>query len=354
LGRTGRAGACRIEVKRQSVACLLAMAALGGAATPATADSLSLSATPSPVVTGQSLTINFSGTKALGEGETFLQVAVAPVPATCAPSSSTEFLGRVTNLAVRAPTENETTFSLSDAVPVELAPSFEQLYASSLIAASAGEYRLCAYLEGGVPATAGQTYATASTVFTVRLPRDSLTLAPSYTAPVGPFNLPIGISVEPGTTPVSVEVIFYPKGNVEGHTYSCEAPLERSYLEPAPGASSVNYATYLYGPASYGLCVALLNARPRADVVLASTSTSISVSGHGSGPHYGPVKCVVPRVAGKTLALARRALSVAHCRTGRTTWRKRHGKKHGTVLAQGTRPGTRLPAGTKINLIVAS
>jgi hypothetical protein len=62
--------------------------------------------------------------------------------------------------------------------------------------------------------------------------------------------------------------------------------------------------------------------------------------------------CVVPRVRGKKLAAARRAIRRANCRVGRVR-KARSRRPSGRVLAQTPRPGKRLALGTKVNLVVS-
>ena len=62
--------------------------------------------------------------------------------------------------------------------------------------------------------------------------------------------------------------------------------------------------------------------------------------------------CVVPRVRGKKLAAARRAIRRAKCRVGRVR-KARSRRPSGRVLAQTPRPGRRLAVGTKVNLVVS-
>jgi PASTA domain len=82
------------------------------------------------------------------------------------------------------------------------------------------------------------------------------------------------------------------------------------------------------------------------------------------GVHLGPfviqappapppvVRCVVPRLAGKTLAAARTALARSRCALGRVT-RRRSRVRRGRVVAQSRRPGTRLARGTRIGLTLS-
>lgn len=65
------------------------------------------------------------------------------------------------------------------------------------------------------------------------------------------------------------------------------------------------------------------------------------------------VQCVVPRVVGLRLAAARTRIRAANCAVGRTRYaRSRKVGRVGRVLSQTPRPGTRLPRGTKVNLVV--
>jgi hypothetical protein len=62
--------------------------------------------------------------------------------------------------------------------------------------------------------------------------------------------------------------------------------------------------------------------------------------------------CIVPRLTGKKLAVARKALRSAHCAAGRV--RRAHSRRaRGRVVAQSLRPGLRRPMGTKVNIVVS-
>jgi hypothetical protein len=62
--------------------------------------------------------------------------------------------------------------------------------------------------------------------------------------------------------------------------------------------------------------------------------------------------CFVPNVRGKRLAAAKLALARSHCGTGRVTRVASSRAKKGRVVAQSKRPGRRLRAGTKVDLVV--
>ena len=65
------------------------------------------------------------------------------------------------------------------------------------------------------------------------------------------------------------------------------------------------------------------------------------------------VRCVVPRVVGRSLTRARSLLRRAHCSVGRVT-RVRSRAPRGRVLRQSRRPGLRLAKGARIGLLVSA
>lgn len=62
--------------------------------------------------------------------------------------------------------------------------------------------------------------------------------------------------------------------------------------------------------------------------------------------------CLVPKLKGKTVEAAKRALRRAHCRTGKISHRYSQVKRN-HVISQKPRPRRRLPIGTKVNLVVS-
>jgi uncharacterized delta-60 repeat protein len=64
-------------------------------------------------------------------------------------------------------------------------------------------------------------------------------------------------------------------------------------------------------------------------------------------------RCVAPHVIGKRLAAAKRAIRRSHCALGRTRLQSSRAIPRGRVISQNPRRGTKLPAYTKINLVVS-
>ena len=64
-------------------------------------------------------------------------------------------------------------------------------------------------------------------------------------------------------------------------------------------------------------------------------------------------KCVVPKVKGKRLAAAKRAIRRAHCSVGKITRAYSAKVKRGRVIAQKPKPGTTRPQGARVSLKVS-
>ena len=65
-----------------------------------------------------------------------------------------------------------------------------------------------------------------------------------------------------------------------------------------------------------------------------------------------PKQCIVPNLKGKKLGKAKAALLAANCKLGKVTNKKATGKP-GRVLSQSPTSGTRLPAGSKVAVVVS-
>jgi hypothetical protein len=72
----------------------------------------------------------------------------------------------------------------------------------------------------------------------------------------------------------------------------------------------------------------------------------------GGGPPLAPPHCVVPRVAGKSLAKAWRRVAAAHCRLGKVRRVRSTTSRRGRVLRQSPSAGKQLPSDSKVNLTV--
>jgi hypothetical protein len=64
--------------------------------------------------------------------------------------------------------------------------------------------------------------------------------------------------------------------------------------------------------------------------------------------------CVVPRLVGKTIAAAKRALEHAHCRVGKISRRHSRQIKRGHVIGSDPRAGSQRKNGARVRLTVSS
>jgi hypothetical protein len=62
--------------------------------------------------------------------------------------------------------------------------------------------------------------------------------------------------------------------------------------------------------------------------------------------------CAVPRLVGKRLGAAKRALVASRCRVGNVRYAHASATKRGRVVAQGKRAGRVLRAGSRVDLVV--
>ena len=65
-----------------------------------------------------------------------------------------------------------------------------------------------------------------------------------------------------------------------------------------------------------------------------------------------PERCIVPKLKGKTLAAARKAVMLAHCALGKVTNKHVKKAKRGRVLRQSPSPGTIKPNGAKVSVVI--
>jgi PASTA domain len=95
-----------------------------------------------------------------------------------------------------------------------------------------------------------------------------------------------------------------------------------------------------------------LKSRLRVIVTASNGAGSASAASGLTRPATRRQFCVVPRVQGRKMAAARKAIRRAHCRVGRVR-KARSLRPSGRVIAQTPRAGKRLPLGAKVNLVIS-
>lgn len=172
-----------------------------------------------------------------------------------------------------------------------------------------------------------------------------------------------------GTAPMSLSAAELTGANPGEFAIAGGDCLPLPATVPAGGSCSL---TVTFGPTGAGgrlATVHLVSDGGTADVPIGGTGTAPPADAAGQAPTDTPpvadgpdevvdvtVKpdpnCVVPRLTGKTLAAAKRALKKAHCAIGKVT--KRVSKKRpGRVISQSRRPGRKLRNGAKVGVVLA-
>jgi hypothetical protein len=86
-----------------------------------------------------------------------------------------------------------------------------------------------------------------------------------------------------------------------------------------------------------------------------TTTTTTAAPAPGAGSGSGAAQpCVVPKLVGKTLVVARRAIVAAHCSVGVVRHAVSTRAKHGLVVSQTPPVGAKRARGASVNLVVGS
>ena len=104
---------------------------------------------------------------------------------------------------------------------------------------------------------------------------------------------------------------------------------------------------YRTGRGPDSVAIGDLNGDGKPDLATANAANTVSVLLNTPG------LCTVQNVKGKTLPAAKRTIARANCRVGKI--RRAYSKtvKRGRVISQKPKPGTVLPGGGKVNLVVS-
>jgi hypothetical protein len=134
---------------------------------------------------------------------------------------------------------------------------------------------------------------------------------------------------------------------------------------PPRGPFSYTAQFQVFDAGTYLLCV-YLEEFLAADTAppLAKANATIAVSAPSTTPSppptyfptlppEEPVRCIVPKLVGKTLTRAKKALAWNNCRLGRVTRERKRGVKKGRIIAQSLSARTPLREGSKIKVTVS-
>jgi titin len=142
-------------------------------------------------------------------------------------------------------------------------------------------------------------------------------------------------------------------GTVSGGLINCGASCGGDFdagssvtLTAAP-ASGSTFAGWSGPCTGVGSCTVWFDAGK----AVTATFNAVQVQ-QPQAPNRSP-QCIVPNVKRKPLATAKHRIVAAHCKTGKVTNAKSATVPKGRVISQKLKPGKKLPAGTKINLVVS-
>jgi len=91
--------------------------------------------------------------------------------------------------------------------------------------------------------------------------------------------------------------------------------------------------------------------KPKAAATISAGDEPVAVA---VSPDQGPLRCVAPRLKGRTLAAARRTVRRAHCTLGTSNRRRSQRVRKGRVIAQRPAPGNVSAAGAEVTITLSS
>jgi hypothetical protein len=141
-------------------------------------------------------------------------------------------------------------------------------------------------------------------------------------------------------------------GTVSGGAINCGASCAGDF----DGGSSVTLTASTSSDSKFagwsGACTGVGSCTVWFDAAKTVTATFDKIQAQQPAQTRSP-QCVVPNVKRKPLATAKRRIAAAHCRTGKVAKAKSKTVPKGRVISQKLKAGKRLPAGSKINLVVS-
>lgn len=189
----------------------------------------------------------------------------------------------------------------------------------------------------GVAEAAGASYS-----FIFPPPFDNSTVAPSGT--VSGKEVLVSAEVQPAPTVTALEPDF---GPVAGGT---SVKITGADLT---AASAVKFGDIPATAFTVESDTQITATAPRSKIVGAVDVTVTTLAGTSATTrvdHFFYEGCVVPKLAGKKLHAARKAIGRAHCRLGKVTRRTTKVSKRGKVIAQAPKPRKVLKTGAKVNI----
>jgi hypothetical protein len=157
-----------------------------------------------------------------------------------------------------------------------------------------------------------------------------------------------------GATPVAVDVAYLDDDDANLDVVTANRGTNNVSILHGVGDGHLRDETRIkVGKGPAGLVVDDLNGDGLNDLVVPNRlGKSITVLLQGADAPQ-PVVCLVPRVAGRKLAVARKLVAAAHCKVAAVRRKISRPVKKGRVISVTPIPGTRRPVGTSVTLLVS-
>jgi hypothetical protein len=157
-----------------------------------------------------------------------------------------------------------------------------------------------------------------------------------------------------GATPVAVDVAYLDDDDANLDVVTANRGTNNVSILHGVGDGHLRDETRIkVGKGPAGLVVDDLNGDGLNDLVVPNRlGKSITVLLQGADAPQ-PVVCLVPRVAGRKLAVARKLVAAAHCKVAAVRRKISRPVKKGRVISVTPIPGTRRPVGTSVKLLVS-
>lgn len=191
----------------------------------------------------------------------------------------------------------------------------------------------------GVVEAAGAGYG-----FIFPPPFDGATVAPSGS--VNGKEVELSAEVQPTPTVVAIAPDFGPVGG--GTTVT----ITGTDLASASGVKFGELAAASFKAESETKITAVAPPSTKVGAVDVTVTTLAGTSAVGNPDSFVYEGCVVPRLKGKNVRNARRALGRADCKLGKVSKRRANKRKRGKVVTQSAKSGKVLAPRTKVNITI--
>lgn len=194
-------------------------------------------------------------------------------------------------------------------------------------------------LEGGAPLGVGEVGPGDSYTFFEPVPADGTT---ATGLELGPFPLGFNAEVLPAPT---LSAVTPGKGSIRGGTAATIAGTDLTQVQ-AVSFGGVPAAGFTVDSEAQITAIAPPAEKPGAVPVSVTTVAGTATLDQG----FGYEACVAPKLKGKKLKAAKRAIRKKGCRFGKLRKKKGVTAKRGRVVKQWPKPGTIKPPGARVSL----